>query len=186
MKKIITLIGIENIQDNNILMKKFLLTFSLILINTLYIYNVYSIQYIYILLILICFFFSIFKRNKNLLYCVIILIFFYLNFVLTYWINQKNNEYQRNILIESRIDTDIQSCLIDGFNNNPSLGFPRMYQYHTPKSNLFLPTLGIRYKENYKEERGIVVIYEKRSYLNLYVGEGRVLCKSEGDLETLE
>ncbi len=63
---------------------------------------------------------------------------------------------------------------------------PTMYQYHTPTSNLFLPTLGIRYKSMYKEERGHVVIYEKRSYLNIYVGEGKVLCKSEGDLETLE
>ena len=61
-----------------------------------------------------------------------------------------------------------------------------MYKNHTLKSNLFLPTLGIRYKETYEEERGIIVVYEKRSYFNIYVGDGKVLCKSEGDLETLE
>lgn len=60
------------------------------------------------------------------------------------------------------------------------------YEYHAPKSNLFLPTLGIRYKENYEEERGIVIVYGKHSYFNLYVGDGKVICKSEGNLETLE
>ena len=79
---------------------------------------------------------------------------------------------------------DKAPCLVEFFDNRKA--FHRLYSYHTPKSNIFLPTLGIRYKETYEEERGIVVIYEKRSYLNLYVGDGRALCTNEGGIETLE
>jgi len=65
---------------------------------------------------------------------------------------------------------------------------PIFYKYHTPKSNPVLPTLGIRYKTMYKEERGHVVIYEKRSYFNIYVGDGKALCPDDNSsiVETLE
>ena len=120
--------------------------------------------------------------NKNSIYLNIIFSFLMIMLINISQVYSVHDSYNNGEVIS--MYSDKVPCLVDVFDNRKA--FHRLYSYHTPKSNLFLPTLGIRYKENYKEERGIVVVYEKHSYFNLYVGDGKVLCENDGGLETLE
>lgn len=120
--------------------------------------------------------------NKNLIYLNIIFSFLMIMLINISQVYSVHDSYNNGEVISMYLDK--APCLVEFFDNRKA--FHRLYSYHTPKSNIFLPTLGIRYKETYEEERGIVVIYEKRSYLNLYVGDGRALCTNEGGIETLE
>ena len=138
-------------------------------------------------------FYSLYTLNKKYLNfsncCQIIakslmLSFLLINIFFVFYYNRSYYESYKNNNQNSDINTLM--CINEVFNDSiemPAFALPPRYKYHAPKSNLFLPTLGIRYKENYEEERGIVVVYEKHSYFNLYVGDGRVLCST---METLE
>jgi len=135
------------------------------------------------------FLFSIIKKLLRFIVFLTILIF--LNSIFVFYYNKYYYNIHPNQATMVSIDEENYeiTCEQDVFNDSiemPSFAIPPLYKYHTPKSNPILPTLGIRYKAMYKEERGYVVIYEKRSYLNIYVGDGKVLCANDGDLETLE
>ena len=113
-----------------------------------------------------------------------ILLFLFLNIIFVFYYN---TYYDKTPLGEKEGLGDYNYemlCEADVLNYK----IPIFYRYHTPKSNPILPTLGIRYKETYKEERGHVVVYEKRSYFNIYVGEGKALCPDDNSsiVETLE
>ena len=122
--------------------------------------------------------------NKNSIYLNIIFSFLIIMLINISQVYSVHDSYNNGYIVSRYLDEI--PCLVDIFDNTES--YHDLYKYHTPKNNLFLPTLGIRYKENYEEERGIVIVYEKHSYFNLYVGEGRVLCneKDNYNLETLE
>jgi len=114
----------------------------------------------------------------NILFLIVLILF--LNHIFVFHYNK--NYYDLYPYKDGEISLSDESydiiCKGEMFNES-LLG----YKYHTPKSNLFLPTLGIRYKEIYEEDRDFVMLYEKRSYFNIYVGDGRDLCNN---YETLE
>jgi len=122
--------------------------------------------------------------NKNSIYLNIIFSFLIIMLINILQVYSVHDSYNNGYVISRYLDE--VPCLVDVFDNTKS--YSKLYRYHTPKSNLFLPTLGIRYKEAYKEERGYVVIYEKRSYFNIYVGDGKALCPDDNSsiVETLE
>ena len=114
----------------------------------------------------------------NTLFLIVLILF--LNHIFVFHYNRSYYDLYPYKDVEMYLSDEDYDIICKGELFNESL---LAYKYHTPKSNLFLPTLGIRYKEIYEEDRGFVMIYEKRSFLNLYVGDGRVLCNS---YETLE
>jgi len=153
----------------------------------IFIYTILSFikyaEYIYSFLGIIAIVFIYYKKQifTNILFLTLLILFLNINFVFEY-----NKHYyhiypdkanQESLLYERYA----MSCQEDIVNNSLL-----EYNPYIPKSNLFLPTLGIRYKDTYEEERGIMVVYEKRSYFNLYVGDGKALCANDGGLETLE
>jgi len=122
------------------------------------------------------------QRYLNLVFLLLIIVLFNLRYVFI-----SNQNYNQQIIKETP-NTNKLSCIQEIFYDSSDYGDFSLYKYHTPKNNPILPTLGIRYKENYEEERGIIVIYEKRSYLNFYVGDGKALCPDDNSsiVETLE
>ena len=152
----------------------FLILPSLIIIVPLYFHYVA----IFMIIVSLIFIFYIKKqRYLNLVFLLLIIILFNLRYIFIF-----NQNYNQQIIKETT-NTNKISCIQEIFYDSNDYGNFYLYKYHSPKSNPFLPTLGIRYKETYEEERGIVVVYEKHSYFNLYVGDGRVLCST---METLE
>ena len=197
-------IGIRNIQDDNNYMKepiKLVSKLILILFEIIYILGLFATLMLYLfltnsykgiiltLIIFIIYMFSIKKLKQHnwfiifekiLKTIIFFMIFTLINFIVVFYYNQNYYDIHPDKSIKiSLSDGNYDVMCENKLFNQPLLS----YRYHTPKSNLFLPTLGIRYKETYEEERGIVVVYEKHSYFNLYVGDGRVLCST---METLE
>ena len=156
----------------------FLTLISILVIRTIF-------SYIAILFVLIS---IIYIHKKTLVYANIIFIFVIIIFVNIDIIYSIYDSYNKNITdTYSESNDDRFPCLSYIFSKSGMMdsGLPDTYR-QSIKSHLLFPTLGIKYKETYEEEKGIVVVYEKHSYFNLYVGDGKVLFKSEGDLETLE
>jgi len=213
LKKMIIYIGIKNIQDNYLnymdnivnIVKRILLIFYKIIYNLvlflillLFLSSKFGIIIGPLLATLIFIIYILIKNRlikyigfriveKILQIIVFFIIFMLINNIFVFYYNTYNYDKFTDIELKDKIsisnDVSGMLCIQDIFNESLL-----SYKYHTPKSNPILPTLGTRYKTMYKEERGIIVVYEKRSYLNLYVGDGRILCneKDNYNLETLE
>jgi len=155
-----------------------------ILLSSIIIIPIYF-HYVAILMIIVSLIFIFYikkQRYLNLVFLLLIIVLFNLRYVFI-----SNQNYNQQIIKETP-NTNKLSCIQEIFYDSSDYGDFSLYKYHTPKNNPILPTLGIRYKENYEEERGIIVIYEKRSYLNFYVGDGKALCPDDNSsiVETLE
>jgi len=151
--------------------------FIILLVNSLVFSYIGPPVYYLIILHLIVILLILSITYKKILFILIITILMLINTIFVFIVNNNTLSFS-----EENHNPTVDYCLKNLENNGMG------YMYHYNGNNPILPTFGIWYKRLYEENDKFIILYEKRSYFNIYVGYEKLVCPDElgGEIKTLE